>query len=100
MPFGSSTIVNVTGDSYTTAAFPTAAIQFWNGSAYVQLNDSTTGDLEALRRALLWNFPTATSVQIGPNIAWAGHRSRPTRARQVPGKHTAQRHVDRRVPPF
>jgi choice-of-anchor A domain-containing protein/uncharacterized repeat protein (TIGR01451 family) len=85
VPFGSSTVVNVTGDSYTTAAFPTAAIQFWNGSAYVQLNDSTTGDLEALRRALLWNFPSATSVQIGPNLAWEGTVLAPHALVKFPG---------------
>ncbi len=85
VPFGSSTIVNVSGDSYTTAAFPTAAIQFWNGSAYVQLNDGTTGDLEALRRALLWNFPTATSVQIGPNLAWEGTVLAPHALVKFPG---------------
>ena len=72
VPLGSSTVVNVTGSAYSTARFPTAAIQFWNGSSYVQLPDSAPPNLEALRANLLWNFPAATSVQIGPNLAWQG----------------------------
>ena len=85
VPFGSSTLVNVTGGSYTTAAFPTAAVQFWNGSSYVQLPDNPSADLEALRTNLLWNFPDATSVQIGPNLAWQGTVLAPRAAVSFPG---------------
>ena len=85
VPFGSSTLVNVTGSSYTTAAFPTAAVQFWNGSSYVQLPDNPPAQLEALRTGLLWNFPTATSVQIGPNLAWQGTVLAPRAAVAFPG---------------
>ena len=82
---GSSTIVNVTGSSYTTAAFPTAAIQFWDGSNYVQPSDQSPPAIVALRDATLWNFPTATSVQIGPNLAWEGTVLAPRAAVSFPG---------------
>jgi choice-of-anchor A domain-containing protein/uncharacterized repeat protein (TIGR01451 family) len=85
VPLGSSTVVNVTGTSYSSAAFPTAAIQFWDGSKFVQLSDPTTPQLEALRTGLLWNFPDATSVQIGPNMAWEGTVLAPLAAVTFPG---------------
>ncbi len=73
VPFGSTTIVNVSGATYSTATLPTTSISFWNGSSYVQLGETAPSpQLEALRRALLWNFPLATRVQIGPNLAWQG----------------------------
>jgi choice-of-anchor A domain-containing protein/uncharacterized repeat protein (TIGR01451 family) len=85
VPTGSSTLVNVAGDAYTSASYPTAAIQFWNGSGYVQLPDNPSPSLEALRTSLLWNFPTATSVQIGPNMAWEGTVLAPRAAVVFPG---------------
>jgi choice-of-anchor A domain-containing protein/uncharacterized repeat protein (TIGR01451 family) len=85
VPAGSSAVVNVTGSSYSSAAFPTAAIQFWDGSQYVQLSDPTPPALEALRTNLLWNFPDATSVQIGPNLAWEGTVLAPLAAVTFPG---------------
>jgi choice-of-anchor A domain-containing protein/uncharacterized repeat protein (TIGR01451 family) len=72
VPLGSSTLVNVTGDSYSSARFPTAAIQFWDGSTYVQPGRQTSSEAATLRSNLLWNFPTATNVQIGPSIGWQG----------------------------
>ena len=85
VPSGSSTFVVVTGRSYSSARFPTAAIQFWDGSQYVQLPDSASPSLEALRANLLWDFPTATSVQIGANIAWQGTVLAPLAAVAFPG---------------
>jgi choice-of-anchor A domain-containing protein/uncharacterized repeat protein (TIGR01451 family) len=73
VPFGSSTLINVMGDAYTTAQHPTVSVELWDGTAYQQLgNEAPSPELEALRRGLLWNFPTATAVQIGPNLAWQG----------------------------
>lgn len=73
VPFGSSTLINVTGDAYTTAQYPTVSVEFWNGSSYQQFgNEAPSPELEAMRRSMVWNFPTATSVQIGPNLAWQG----------------------------
>lgn len=85
VPLGSSTVVNVTGSAYTSAAYPTAAIEFWDGSKFVQLSDPTTPQLEALRTGLLWNFPDASSVQIGPNLAWEGTVLAPLAAVTFPG---------------
>lgn len=73
VPFGSTTLVNVTGTTYSSAQYPTSSIELWNGTSYQQLgNDAPSPELEALRRAMVWNFPDATKVQIGPGIAWQG----------------------------
>jgi choice-of-anchor A domain-containing protein/uncharacterized repeat protein (TIGR01451 family) len=73
VPFGSSTLINVTGAEYTTAQYPTVSIEYWNGTQFVQFgNEAPSPELEALRRAMVWNFPEATKVQIGPNLAWQG----------------------------
>jgi choice-of-anchor A domain-containing protein/uncharacterized repeat protein (TIGR01451 family) len=73
VPFGSTTLINVTGAGYATAVLPTASIEFWDGSAFQQFGDrAPSPELEAMRRAMLWNFPDATNVQIGPNLAWQG----------------------------
>jgi choice-of-anchor A domain-containing protein/uncharacterized repeat protein (TIGR01451 family) len=73
VPFGSTTLINVLGTSYSTAVYPTASIEFWDGSAYQQFGDrAPSPELEAMRRAMLWNFPDADNVQIGPSLAWQG----------------------------
>jgi choice-of-anchor A domain-containing protein len=73
VPFGSTTLINVTGAGYSTAVYPTASIEFWDGSAFRQFGDQAPSpELEAMRRAMLWNFPDATNVQIGPGLAWQG----------------------------
>lgn len=73
VPFGSTTLINVSGTSYSTAVHPTVSIEFWDGSSYRQFGDQAPSpELEAMRRAMLWNFPQATSVQIGPSLAWQG----------------------------
>ncbi|MES1166353.1 MAG: choice-of-anchor A family protein, partial [Verrucomicrobiota bacterium] len=73
VPFGSTTLINVTGASYSTAVHPTVSIEFWDGSSYRQFGDQAPSpELEAMRRAMLWNFPEATNVQIGPSLAWQG----------------------------
>src|SRR4051794_38452768 len=73
VPLGSSTLINVTGTSYTTAQYPTTSVEFWDGSKFVQFgSDAPSPQLEAMRRAMLWNFPEATDVQIGPSLAWQG----------------------------
>jgi uncharacterized repeat protein (TIGR01451 family) len=74
--FGSSVLINVIGETYTTiAARTTFAMEIWNGSSYTQLGNELSGqsaaELEALRRSMLWNFADATSIQIA-NFAWHG----------------------------
>jgi len=85
VPVGSSTVVNVTGDTYSSARYPTAAIQFWDGSTYVQPGRQTSAAVATLRSNLLWNFPTATSVQIGPSLGWQGSILAPRAAVTFPG---------------
>jgi len=71
VPFGSTTLINVTGETYSSNTV--SAIAFWNGSAYVQVpNDNAPPDLEAMRRAMVWNWPDAAEVDLGPNTAWQG----------------------------
>ena len=71
VPFGSTTLINVTGTSYSSPTV--SAIAYWNGSAYVQVpNNDAPPDLEAMRRAMVWNWPDATDVDLGPNTAWQG----------------------------
>jgi choice-of-anchor A domain-containing protein len=86
VPFGSTTVVDVSGTTYTTAALPTTSIAFWDGSAYRQFSDTApTPQLDALRRALVWNFPLANRIQIGPNLAWQGTVLAPDPALAFPG---------------
>lgn len=73
VPDGASTLINVTGATYTSAAYPTVAMRFWDGSQYVQFSDDAPNDrVEQARRDLLWSFPDASSVQLGPGMDWQG----------------------------
>ena len=71
VPFGSTTLINVTGISYSSSTV--SAIEYWNGSSYVQWgNDAPNADLGTLRDKTVWNWPDATNVDLGPNTAWQG----------------------------
>ena len=71
VPFGATTLINVTGKTY--ASSTVSAIAYWNGSAYVQLqNHGLPPELETLRTKTVWNWPDATDVDLGPNTAWQG----------------------------
>ncbi len=71
VPFGSTTLINVTGTSYSASG--TSAIAYWNGSAFTQLqNNESDPNLEGLRVRTVWNFPEATTVGLGPSTAWQG----------------------------
>ncbi len=86
VPFGSSTLITVTGASYSTATQPYFSMEIWNGSSYSQYgNDGVPEEVEHIRRALLWNFPEATDIQIGPNLAWQGSVLAPGAAIVFPG---------------
>jgi choice-of-anchor A domain-containing protein len=67
VPSGSTTLVNVSGSTYTTTAYPTSTVE-----------------PEALSATLLWNLPLATSVQIGPGLAWQGTVLAPSAVLSVP----------------
>jgi choice-of-anchor A domain-containing protein/uncharacterized repeat protein (TIGR01451 family) len=76
-PVGATTLVNVRGPAYTT---------FWNGSSYVQAGDTAPSQgVDTLRRRLLWNFPDAQTVQIGPNLGWQGTLLAPAALFVFPG---------------
>ena len=71
VPFGSTTLINVTGTTYSASG--TYAISYWNGSSYVQWgNDAPSAELGTLRDKTLWNFPDATDVNLCPSTAWQG----------------------------
>ena len=71
VPFGSTTLINLTGESYSSNTV--SAIEYWNGSSYVQWgNDAPNADLGTLRDKTLWNWPDATGVDLGPVTAWQG----------------------------
>lgn len=86
VPVGASALINVRGQSYDTSSYPTVSVEFWNGSSYEQFGDTApSAEFERLRRSLLWNFPEATAVQIGPNLAWQGSVLAPEAAFEFPG---------------
>jgi choice-of-anchor A domain-containing protein/uncharacterized repeat protein (TIGR01451 family) len=73
VPDGATTLINVTGETYTSGFRPTTAIRFWDGNQYVQFSDNPPNDLvKRAREDLLWSFPDASSVQLGPNLDWQG----------------------------
>jgi choice-of-anchor A domain-containing protein/uncharacterized repeat protein (TIGR01451 family) len=76
VPDGATTLINVTGSTYTSGFAPTYSMTFWDGSQYVQFSDTAPNDRVArARRDLLWSFPDATAVQLGATnsgIDWQG----------------------------
>ena len=75
MPFGSTTLINVTGESYSSNTV--SAIAYWNGSAYVQLQN---------------NEPPRISRGCGRRRCGTGPtRPRSTSARTPPGRARSSR---------
>ncbi|HST42910.1 MAG TPA: choice-of-anchor A family protein [Conexibacter sp.] len=72
VPAGSTTLIDVTGDAYSSATLPSVSVELWNGSDYVQVGAEDGTDLDQIRRKLVWNFADARTLQIGPGIAWQG----------------------------
>ncbi|WP_035794170.1 choice-of-anchor A family protein [Kitasatospora mediocidica] len=74
VPAGAVAVVNVTGDSYDSKAAGTTSVWLWDHTAqtYVLDDKSRSADGGAVRAALLWNFPTATTVVKNSQLAWAG----------------------------
>ena len=73
VPDGSTTLINVTGGAFTNGLG--AGIFIWDDATdFVQVgNPAQNPDLEARRRATLWNFPDASAVTLGPpDTAWQG----------------------------
>ncbi len=72
-PNASTMLVNVTGAAYSTDQAGLASMAFWNGTGYAQYGYPSSEPIAvAYRTHLLWNFPDAASVQIGPGLAWEG----------------------------
>ena len=76
VPDGATTLINVTGATYTSGFRPTYSITFWDGSNYVQFSDNPPNDRVGLaRERLMWSFPDATAVQLGSTTSgmdWQG----------------------------
>jgi choice-of-anchor A domain-containing protein/uncharacterized repeat protein (TIGR01451 family) len=73
VPDGATTLINVTGRTYTSGFRPTTSMRFWDGNAYVQFSDNAPNDRVArARKDLLWSFPDADSIQLGPGLDWQG----------------------------
>jgi len=73
VPFGSTTLISVAGESVANGSMYEIRYFDWNAGAFEQLNDpETRTGLEELRRGTLWNFPEATSLALPPWMAWQG----------------------------
>ncbi|MDA0181218.1 choice-of-anchor A family protein [Solirubrobacter phytolaccae] len=73
VPDGATTLINVRGGSFQNHL--QGGIFIWDdATGFVQVgNPAQNADLEARRRAMLWNFPEASSVALGPpGTAWQG----------------------------
>lgn len=73
VPDGATTLITVHGGSYANTL--EGGIFIWDEATdFVQVgNPAQNPDLEARRRAMLWNFPDASSVRLGPpGTAWQG----------------------------
>jgi choice-of-anchor A domain-containing protein/uncharacterized repeat protein (TIGR01451 family) len=69
VPFASTTLINVTGDSYVNRA---TSMFLWNGSQYVQPGHPTSDpNMVTLRKHILWNFSQARTVQLS-TVQWQG----------------------------
>ena len=64
VPLESTALVVVDGAGYATSGL--SSVRLWNGSDYADINNSP------LAERLVWAFPDAATVDIGPNLGWAG----------------------------
>ena len=73
VPDGATTLINVIG-GYFQNPFAGGVFIWDEATGFVQPgNPAANADLEARRRALLWNFTNAASVTLGPpSAAWEG----------------------------
>jgi choice-of-anchor A domain-containing protein/uncharacterized repeat protein (TIGR01451 family) len=73
VPFGSTTLINVSGESYSNSGM--YEVRYWDETSgqFVQLNDpESRPGLEELRRATLWNFADAKTIAVPPYMSWPG----------------------------
>ena len=88
VPDGSTTLINVRGGSFQNT-FEGGIFMWDEATGYVQLNvTAPNADLEARRKATLWNFPEASSVTLGPpGTAWQGSVLAPRASVQLTYQH-------------
>jgi choice-of-anchor A domain-containing protein/uncharacterized repeat protein (TIGR01451 family) len=73
VPFGATTLINVTGAAVANGSMYEMRFFDSNAGQFVQLNDpESRPGLEDLRRGTLWNFPEATTLALPPYMAWQG----------------------------
>lgn len=85
-PQQSTMLINVTGAGYSTSQAGLASVSLWNGSGYAQYGYPSSDPVAvAYRTHLVWNFPEATSVAIGPGLSWEGTVLAPYAAVQLTG---------------
>jgi choice-of-anchor A domain-containing protein/uncharacterized repeat protein (TIGR01451 family) len=73
VPVGSTTLINVTGSSYSLGA--TSTIRYYDAASGTYRDwghDAPTADLARLRDGTLWNFPEATEIHFAKGFAWQG----------------------------
>ncbi len=73
VPVGSTTLINVTGTSYSLGN--TTTIRYYDASTGTYRDwgkDAPTADLAKLRDGTLWNFPDATKIDFAKGFAWQG----------------------------
>ncbi|MFF2328838.1 MULTISPECIES: choice-of-anchor A family protein [unclassified Streptomyces] len=72
VPAGSTTVVNVSGETYDMAAAGTTGFFLSGGQGYV-LDDKLQSSSEGkIRARLLWNFPEARTITKNSQAAWPG----------------------------
>ena len=73
VPVGATALIKVTGTNYSTQAGGLTSMRLWKNGSYQQLGDNQNNSTDVdLRGRLLWVFPDATDIQIGPSLAWEG----------------------------
>ena len=73
VPVGSTTLINVTGTSYSLGN--TSTIRYYDASTGTYRDwgrDAPTTDLAKLRDGTLWNFPDATKIDFLKGFSWQG----------------------------
>jgi choice-of-anchor A domain-containing protein/uncharacterized repeat protein (TIGR01451 family) len=73
VPVGSTTLINVTGASYSLGN--TTTIRYYDASTGTYRDwgrDAPNADLAKLRDGTLWNFPEATKIDFLKGFAWQG----------------------------
>jgi choice-of-anchor A domain-containing protein len=63
IPTGAIAVINVTGNSFSSTGSNSGGL--WNGTAYTNYSaNSTNATALAYRTHVVWNFPTATSIDV------------------------------------